>query len=54
MSEMHAYIAPDIIREVVKTTLLDIVDHNLSHNPKPAHMNKDIMTALLQMENRDE
>lgn len=31
-------------------TIISIIDHNIANKPKPAHHNKDLMTALLQME----
>ena len=36
--------------EIVETVLLSIIDHNVENKPKPHHMNKDLMTTLLQME----
>lgn len=35
----------------ISETILIIIDHNLT-KPKPAHMNKDLMTCALQMEQK--
>ena len=51
-NEMHAY-PTDVIRKCTKDVLMDIVGHNRERKPKPHHMNKDIMTAILKMERED-
>ena len=38
-----------LAQNVAERTIIEIIDHNAATNPKPHHMDKDLMTTALKM-----